>query len=147
MAVVRVSVGVLPSQGQQGQLDHWIPKEWRERVATAVKMEDPVTPVVPDPLSCDGFFSAAFLPRALLTCSEWIISDTGIGVGKMEIQLVRLICFQYLKGHPQCPVSGRQKIGQVQVTSTPRFSQYVEWGLGPLAGYKCKRSHDVMWAA
>lgn len=49
----------------------------------------------------------------------------------MEIQLVRLICFQYLKGHPQCPVSGRQKIGQVQVTSTPRFSQYVESGLGP----------------
>ena len=41
----------------------------------------------------------------------------------MEIQLVRFICFQYLKGHPQCPVSGRQeKIGQVQVTSTPRFS-------------------------
>lgn len=45
----------------------------------------------------------------------------------MEIQSVRLICFQYLKGHPQCPMSGRQKTtGQVQVTSTLRFSQYVE---------------------
>lgn len=51
MAVVRAGVGMLPCQGQQGRLDHWIPEEWREGVATPVETGDPSAPVVPGTFS------------------------------------------------------------------------------------------------
>ena len=60
-------------------------------------------------------------------------------------QPVRLIGFQYLRGHLQSPVSVLQKkIGQVQVGRTSRFSEACGMGLEAYQSTSVKTVNSVM---